>query len=143
MKATKKLMDYCHTHSDANIRYCTSQMKLHIHSDASYLSATKARRRGGGQLFLSDKFNPTSQTKHNGAVLVVAAILKNVMASAAEAEWGGLFINTKEGEVLRASLEEMGHPQGPTTMQTDNSTASGIINETVKQRRPKSIDMRF
>ena len=34
MQSTKKLMDYCHTHSDAKIRYCAIQMKLHIHSDA-------------------------------------------------------------------------------------------------------------
>ena len=105
MQATKNLMDYCHTHSDANIRYCASQMKFHIHSDASYLSASKARSRVGGHFFLSEKFNPTLQTKHNGKILVVAAILKNVMASAAEAELGGLFINAKEGEVIRTPLE--------------------------------------
>ena len=74
---------------------------------------------------------------------MVEAILKNVMASAAEAELGGLFINAKEGEVIRTSIEEMGHTQGPLPVQTDNSTASGIINETVKQRRSKDIDMRF
>ena len=97
----------------------------------------------GRHFFLNDKFDPTSRTKHNGAVLVVAAILKHVMASTAEAELGGMFINTKEGEVLRTLLEGMGHPQGPTPMQTDDYMASGIINETVKQRRSKSIDMRF
>ena len=75
--------------------------------------------------------------------MVVASILKHVMASAAEAELGSMFINAKEGEVLITSLEEMGHPQGPTPIQKDNSTASGIINETVKQRRSKAIDMRF
>ena len=107
-------------------------MQLHIHSVASYLSASKPRSRVGGHLFLSDKFNPKSQTKHNGAVLVVASILKNVMASAAEAELGVLFINSKEREVLRISLEETGHPQGPTPMQADYSMASGIINKTVK-----------
>ena len=57
------------------------------------------------------------------------------MASAADAELGG--------KVLRTSLEEIGHPQMPTPKQTDKSTASGIINETVKQRRSKAIDMRF
>ena len=74
---------------------------------------------------------------------MVAAILKHMMASAAEAELGGLFINAKEGEVLRTSLEEMGHPEEPTPMQTDNSAASCIINKTVKQRRYKAIDMHF
>ena len=101
MQATKNMMEYCHTHSDAKVRYCASQMKLHIHSDASYLSASKARSRVGGHFLLSDKLNPTSQTKHNGAILVVSSILKNVIASAAEAELGGLFINSKEGKVLR------------------------------------------
>ena len=82
----------------------------------------------GGHFFLSDIFDLTLRTKHNGEVLVLSAILKHVMASAAEAELGGLFINAKEGEVLRTSLEEMLHPQGPTPIQTDNSTALGIID---------------
>ena len=143
MQAIKKLMDNCHTHSDTKIRYCASQMKLYIHINVSYLSASKSRSRVEGHFFLSENFNPTSQTKHNGAVLVVAAILENVMASVPEALLGGLLINDKEGEVLITSLEEMGHPQGPTHMQTDNSMSSGIINKTVKQHIFKAIEIRF
>ena len=37
----------------------------------------------------------------------------------------------------------MGHPQPATPMATDNSTASGIATDTVKQKRSKAIDMRF
>jgi hypothetical protein len=37
----------------------------------------------------------------------------------------------------------MGHPQPPTPIQVDNSTAAGIANQTVKQRRSKSNDMKF
>ena len=85
LRATKKLMDYCHTHSYATIRYFESQMKLHIHSNALYLSASKARSRVGGQFLLSDHFDTSSPTKHNVSVLVVANVLKNVMASSAEA----------------------------------------------------------
>ena len=33
--------------------------------------------------------------------------------------------------------------QPATPLQTDNSTASGIMNGTIKQRRSKAIDMRF
>jgi hypothetical protein len=65
------------------------------------------------------------------------------MASAAEAELGALFYNAKDGAMLRVILEELGHPQGATPLQTDNSCASGIANDTVKQRRSKAIDMRF
>ena len=66
------------------------------------------------------------------------------MASAAEAELGALFINAKEGTMLRTTLEEMGHPQlDPTPIQTDNSTAYKIANGTCKQQRSKAMDMRF
>ena len=65
------------------------------------------------------------------------------MASATEAEMGGLFYNAKDGAMLRTVLEEMGHPQGATPIQTDNTCAAGIVNATVKQRRSKAIDMRF
>jgi len=37
----------------------------------------------------------------------------------------------------------MGWPQLPTVITTDNSVARGILNETVKQKRSKAIDMRF
>ena len=66
------------------------------------------------------------------------------MGSAAEAEPGGLFLNDKETIDLREMLQEMGHPQNePTLIQTDNSKATGISNNTIKQRRSKAMDMRF
>ena len=65
------------------------------------------------------------------------------MSSAAETEVARLFVNAKEGEILRTTLDEMGYPQEPTPIQTDNSTASGIANDTINQQRSRSIDMRF
>ena len=80
----------------------------------------------------------------NGAILVVSTILKAVMSSATEAESGGLLYNCKEATVLRQTLLEMGHPQPPTLIQTDNNAcAAGIANDTVKQCRSKAMDMRF
>ena len=37
----------------------------------------------------------------------------------------------------------MGHPQGHTPIQTDNSTANGIPNNTIKQQRSRAIDIRY
>ena len=37
----------------------------------------------------------------------------------------------------------MGHPQPPTPMQAENTTAVGFANSTIKQKRSKEIDMRF
>ena len=48
-------------------------------------------------------------TIHNGAILNTATILKNVMASAAEAEYAGLFENTRTAEPIQYILQQMGH----------------------------------
>ena len=37
----------------------------------------------------------------------------------------------------------MGHPQPPTPMEVDNETAIGFLKSTMKQKRIKSVDMRF
>jgi hypothetical protein len=50
--ATSQLLDYLATHPDATIRYHASDMILHIHSDASYLSVSNAGNRLGGLFFL-------------------------------------------------------------------------------------------
>jgi hypothetical protein len=117
-------------------------MILHIHSDASYLTESKARSRAGGHHFHSD--NPSNQpAQPNGPILNLTKILRNVMLSAAQSEVGALFLNAREGTVLRNTLDEVGHAQPAIPLQTDNSTVDGTINGTVKQQRSKAIDMRF
>jgi hypothetical protein len=84
--ATNQLLDYLATHPDATIRCHASNMILHIHSDASYLSVSNARSRLGGLFFLGNK--PPAQDKLNGSILNVASVIKNMVASAAESEVG-------------------------------------------------------
>eukprot|EP00543_Licmophora_paradoxa_P006233 CAMPEP_0202447206 /NCGR_PEP_ID=MMETSP1360-20130828/5903_1 /ASSEMBLY_ACC=CAM_ASM_000848 /TAXON_ID=515479 /ORGANISM="Licmophora paradoxa, Strain CCMP2313" /LENGTH=55 /DNA_ID=CAMNT_0049064149 /DNA_START=203 /DNA_END=367 /DNA_ORIENTATION=- len=55
--------------------------------------------------------------------------MKEVMSSVAEAELAGLFHNGKDACPMRIATEEMGHPQPPTPIVTDNSTAVGIAND--------------
>jgi hypothetical protein len=87
----------------------------------------------------SDRPDPLTQ----GPLLVTTAIMKNVLSSAAEAEIGALFDNTKKTVVLRTMLEEMQYPQAATPVQTDNSMACGIANSNLRQQRSRAIDMRF
>jgi hypothetical protein len=116
-------------------------MILHIHSDASYLSVSNARSRLGGLFFLGNK--SPDQDILNGSILNVAAVIKNVVASAAESEVGACFHNAQSGAPLRVTLTELGHTQPPTPLRTDNSTAFGIVNEKIKQKRSKAMDMRY
>lgn len=158
--AVTQLLNYAATHPDATIRYHNSDMILHVHSDASYLSEPGAKSRSGGYFYLSDKLPPTATSSSgditpsspptllhlpmmNGSVHTPATILRVVVASAAEAELGALYYNAKEAAWLRTTLTDMGHPQPATPIVTDNSCAAGIVNDTVKQKRSKAIDMRF
>jgi hypothetical protein len=143
-RAAQKLLNYCATHPNPKIRYHASDMALKIHSDASYLSAPKARSRAGGHFFLGNYSTSANPNMHNGALFTIAGLIKHVMSSASEAELAGLFINGKEAAVIRTTLYEMGwKQQEPTPITTDNSTASGIANDTIQQKRSKAMDMRF
>jgi hypothetical protein len=94
-----KLLNYCHTHPETNIRYHASDMILYIHSDASYLSEIEVNSRAGGFFYMGSSTN-TDKKLTNGAILIISTVLKHVMSSAAEAEIGAVFINAKEGAVL-------------------------------------------
>ena len=139
-RACQQFLDYCASHPDGAIRYQASDMILKLHSDSSYLNAVGARSRQGGHLYLGNKSEPDIL---NGAVLNLAAIMKMVLSSAAEAEFGALFHNTKEATPLRTTLAELGHPQPPTPILVDNSTVVVLSNDTVTQRRSRALDMRF
>jgi hypothetical protein len=114
-------------------------MILHIHSDAFYLSVYNSRSRLGGLFFLGNK--SPEQDNINGSILNVAAVIKNVVASVAKSEVGACFHNAQSGAALRVTLTELGHKQPPTPLRTDSSTAFGILNETIKQKQSKAMDM--
>ena len=84
-----------------------------------------------------------SPIKLNGAIFTMCGIPQFVVASAAEAELAALFINAKEGKIIRMTLEEMGHKQPSTPIHCDNVTATGIANNTVKKQRSQSMKISF
>jgi hypothetical protein len=68
-------------------------------------------------------------------------LLKHVVSSAAESEFGVIFFNATEGTVTCTTICEMVHEQDPAELKTNNSTADEIINNTVQQKRSKATDM--
>jgi hypothetical protein len=79
-----KLLNYCNTHPETKIQYHASDMILHIHSDASYLSENEAKSRAGGFFYMGSNAK-TDKKLTNGAILIISKVLKHVMSSAAEA----------------------------------------------------------
>jgi hypothetical protein len=97
-------------HPEATLRYHASDMILNIHSDASYLSEREAKSRAGGFFYMGSNTDKANRLT-SGAILIISTVLKHVMSSADEAEICAVFLNAKEGTVLRTTLEELGHPQ--------------------------------
>jgi len=138
-----QLLHYAATWPDATIVFRPSDMQLAIHSDASYLSESESRSRAAGYFFLTDRNKRGDPDATNGAIDCTSTIIKSVVGSAAEAEYAAMYLAGTAAEALRNTLEDLGHPQGATSIISDNACAVGIANRTVKQRRSKAIDMRF
>ena len=123
-------------------------MILYIDGDASCLSEPRARSRTGGHYYLSSlptnlKTSSNLPPPANGPIHTECRILKHVVASAAEAEVGGIFHNGKTALPLRIIIHELGFTQPPTPIHIDNSAAKGIVTAKVRQKMSKAMDMQF
>ena len=137
----KRLLDYAATYQNAYIRYHASDMVLHVDSDAAYLVMPQARSRIAGYYQLLDY--PTREGAINGPLLIECKTLRNVVASAAEAEMGGLYHNAQTSLPIRYILQALHHPQPPTPIKTDNATAHGFIYNNINLKKSKSWDMKY
>ncbi len=136
----KQMLDYCASQEEAIISYSASKMILAVHSNAGYCNEKKSQSQPGGHIFLT---NDAKHPTNNGAILMIATIIKAVMTSAAEAELGALYLNAQEVVYLWQILNKMGHPQPQTPIQTNNLMAEGVINSKIQPKRTKAMDMRF
>jgi hypothetical protein len=92
MQKCLQFFDYAASQEDAIVTYQASNMRLTIHSNASYLSEPNAQSRAGGHMFMA---GTEDIPINNGAVLNILQIIRAVMSSSAEAKLGALFINAK------------------------------------------------
>ena len=91
-------------HTQTIIQFYASDMILQMYSDASYLTAPKARIRVGGHFFLGSIPVNRQLITLNGTIHALCTILKHVASSAAETELGALFLNAKEAKIVRLKL---------------------------------------
>jgi hypothetical protein len=72
MQKCLQCLDYTASQEDAIITYQASDMRLIIHSNASYLSQPKAHSRAGGHMFMA---GTEDIPVNNGAVLNILQII--------------------------------------------------------------------
>ena len=137
--AANRLLAYFFSFPNNKLVLRACGMRLHIQSDASYLSRPNARSVAGGIAYLSND----DPTEVNGAIHAFSSLIPNVMASVAEAEYAALFMNGQNGAGFRQVLHDLGYPQPATIILVDNQCARGIATNTVQPKRTKSIDMKY
>ena len=115
-------------------------MVLCAHSDAEFHNESKGRSRAGAHIFLSEN---DAMPRWNGPVLTLAKIIKFVTSSASKAELGAMFITAQEMIAMRQTLQEMKWPQPKSPLQTDNSAAAGVVNNTIVPKNLKTMDRRL
>ena len=140
LEKVKHVLDYCATQEEAVIRYRVSHMILALLSDTGHLNKFNSQSIAGGHFFL---WKNVPSPPNNGAILNIAYIIKVVMSSAAKVELGALYINAWEAIFIRHILQELWYPQLWMPIQTDKSTAKGIINSKIQPKRTKAMDTRF
>ncbi len=125
------------TLSAEQVTWYSARMQM---QDTSTRFDPAACSRAGAHIYLSED-DPTP--RFNGAVLIIATIIKFVMALAAKAELAALFIAACTMVSHRHTLIEMGWPQPRSPIQTDNSTAVGVTNKPIVPKQSKMMDMRL
>mmetsp|Transcript_13683 Transcript_13683/g.16644 ORF Transcript_13683/g.16644 Transcript_13683/m.16644 type:complete len:132 (+) Transcript_13683:573-968(+) len=131
-------MNFLPTHPNGIVRYHASDIVLHVDTDAAYLVLSNAKSRITVNFYLSSHPSQSSPPPLNGAILVQCSTLKNVVGSAAESECGGCYHNATTAIPIRVTLEELDYPQPKTPLKTDNDTAAGFANKSMRQKRSKA-----
>ena len=145
-------MDYIVTQEEAIITYSNSNMKLAVHSDASYLSEPKSINRACGHYFLSNEatipkkqrrnsqHRPRNQTRHDirNRRRTSATIHHDTRSSIHQNNTG---INRAQSAASTITNRQR---NGRCSMQQKNKTKTKKINEhalplTQRQRMPKII----
>lgn len=138
LEAATYLLNYIACNPKPRTQYQASDMILQVDSDAPFHVCPQARSRAGGYLYLGS----CDDNLFNAPILVMSKVIKHVMGSATEAEVAAIHLNASEAVSIRQCLKDMGHYQPATRIRTDNATAKGFVNGTIKEKRSKTFDRR-
>ena len=125
-----RLLDYASAYPNNPIRYHASDMILHVDTDVAYLVLTKSRSLIAIHLYLRNlpPTNDTPKPKLNSPIITICQTLKNVVASSAEAETEGIFLNGQSMLPIQHTLVTMDHlqPENGNPLKSDRKTGIGI-----------------
>ena len=80
---------------------------------------------------------------NNDMIHNIAQLIKHIMLAVAEAELGVLYIYSKHAMQMWHTIIAVGYLQPSTPMQTENSTAYGVVWNKIIPKATKVMDMCF
>jgi hypothetical protein len=137
--AAARILAYFRKYPNNELILRACSMRLHQQADGSYLSRPGSRSVAGGISYLSND----DPTEINGAIHVMSSVIPTIMSSVGETEYAACFLTGQHGAGFRNVLADLGYPQPPTYILTDNKCAEGIANNTIKPKRTKSLEMQY
>ena len=142
LKKVERLLGYAAKYPNNILEFKRSDMILKAYSDGSYQSLPDSRSMAGGFFFCG---NNNNHTFVNGPVDAMSAVIRSVLSSAGDCEYASLFLTATRSIPHIQTLIALGHPQpaAGTPILVDNSFAVGLVNDKIKAKHSKAIDMRF
>jgi hypothetical protein len=133
----KQLLDYISTQQEAIITYRANDMLLSVHSIAGYCNKKKGTKPSRWPLLLfkpqlhppEQQNNPYDCNNHQKCDVI-----------SGRSRTGGPIPQCKRVYV-RQILREMGHPQPPTPIQTDNTIVEGVVNNIAQPKHTKAMNI--
>ncbi len=134
VEQVKQLFDYCATQEEAIITYSARKMNLCNHSNVEYCNKKNTWSQAGGH------FSPVEQQSIPSQQWCHINKCDNHKSGHVLSSWsgtGGIIFKCKGGQCLRQILTEMGHQQPQILIQTNNTTAEGVINNKIQPKCTK------
>jgi hypothetical protein len=135
-QAVHLLLDYVATYPNDGIVYHASNMILCAHSDAGFLNELQSRSQAGAHIFLLEDVSMARSSPLPKSSNLLWHLLPNQNLLPSSSLHAKMIPH-------RQTLIDMGWPQPKSPIQTNNSTAAGVVNNTIVLRRSKMMDMRL
>ena len=123
-------LDYATMYPNEILSYKSSDMVLHVDSDATYLTMPEARSCYADRFYLSDwtSLSPIKPNQErNAPIHTECKTIRNIVSSTTEVETYGIFNNGKTAIGMRQELITLDHKQPSTPLKTDNYTTKTLV----------------
>jgi hypothetical protein len=141
VKQEARFLNWVYHHPHSRQRIYPSDMIIHGISDAAFNTLEGSKSMASGLAYCGKPdYTGIDQPFHiNSPVLCYASKLTHVVRTAHEAEYGAIYTLATKLLGCRETLINLGHPQPPTEISSDNQWATSLANGTMKKQKNSKV----